>query len=202
MFGRATGSCPIQACQSDRHTPVAPTAKTAPASGRPDRAPPAPWESPRSRSTRLPSPVDHQREMLVGPHDHSLPPSCGRRLPTLVGWRPRPACAQGWDLRHPSDCLTAFVSFGRCERLLLARLLALDLRRSRWAIRTQLRPPPRPPRGSPLAARVLTLLGARLRQHRRRRRACTTVLMQGSSSTPASRCGSRPTVRTSARTAG
>jgi hypothetical protein len=35
-----------------------------------------------------------------------------------------------------------------------------------------------------------------------RRRACTTVSTQGSSSTPASRCGLRPTARTSDRTAG
>ena len=33
MCGRATGSCPFQACQSDRHTPVAPTAMTTPSAG-------------------------------------------------------------------------------------------------------------------------------------------------------------------------
>ena len=33
MCGRVTGSCPFQACQSDRHTPVAPTAMTAPSGG-------------------------------------------------------------------------------------------------------------------------------------------------------------------------
>ena len=33
MCGRSTGSCPFQACQSDRHTPLAPTAMTAPSEG-------------------------------------------------------------------------------------------------------------------------------------------------------------------------
>ncbi len=33
MCGNATGSCPRQAYQSDRHTPVAPTATTTPSSG-------------------------------------------------------------------------------------------------------------------------------------------------------------------------
>ena len=33
MCGSATGSWPFQACQSDRHTPVAPTVRTTPASG-------------------------------------------------------------------------------------------------------------------------------------------------------------------------
>jgi hypothetical protein len=33
MFGSATGSCPFQACQSDRQTPVAPTAMTTPSAG-------------------------------------------------------------------------------------------------------------------------------------------------------------------------
>jgi hypothetical protein len=33
MCGSATGSCPRQACQSDRHTPVAPTAMTTPSAG-------------------------------------------------------------------------------------------------------------------------------------------------------------------------
>jgi hypothetical protein len=33
MCGRLTGSCPFQACQSDRHTPLAPTAMTTPSGG-------------------------------------------------------------------------------------------------------------------------------------------------------------------------
>jgi len=33
MCGSATGSCPFQACQSDRHTPLAPTAMTTPSGG-------------------------------------------------------------------------------------------------------------------------------------------------------------------------
>ena len=33
MCGSATGSCPFQACQSDRHTPVAPTVMTTPSGG-------------------------------------------------------------------------------------------------------------------------------------------------------------------------
>ena len=33
MCGSGTGSCPFQACQSDRHTPVAPTAMTTPSTG-------------------------------------------------------------------------------------------------------------------------------------------------------------------------
>ncbi len=33
MCGRRTVSCPFQACQSDRHTPVAPTLITTPSSG-------------------------------------------------------------------------------------------------------------------------------------------------------------------------
>ncbi len=33
MIGKATGSCPRQACQSDRHTPVAATSTTTPSSG-------------------------------------------------------------------------------------------------------------------------------------------------------------------------
>ena len=33
MCGSATGSWPCQACQSDRHTPVAPTAMTTPSFG-------------------------------------------------------------------------------------------------------------------------------------------------------------------------
>jgi hypothetical protein len=33
MCGRSTGSCPFQACQSDRHTPLAPTAMTTPSGG-------------------------------------------------------------------------------------------------------------------------------------------------------------------------
>ena len=33
MCGSATGSCPFQACQSDRHTPLAPTAITTPSGG-------------------------------------------------------------------------------------------------------------------------------------------------------------------------
>ena len=33
MCGSTTGSCPFQACQSDRHTPVAPTAITTPSAG-------------------------------------------------------------------------------------------------------------------------------------------------------------------------
>jgi len=33
ICGSATGSCPFQACQSDRHTPVAPTAMTTPPAG-------------------------------------------------------------------------------------------------------------------------------------------------------------------------
>ncbi len=33
MCGSATGSWPCQACQSDRHTPVAPTAMTTPSAG-------------------------------------------------------------------------------------------------------------------------------------------------------------------------
>jgi hypothetical protein len=33
MCGSATGSCPFQACQSDRHTPLAPTAITTPSAG-------------------------------------------------------------------------------------------------------------------------------------------------------------------------
>ena len=35
MCGSATGSWPFQACQSDRHTPVAPTERTTPSSGQP-----------------------------------------------------------------------------------------------------------------------------------------------------------------------
>ena len=35
MCGSGTGSCPFQACQSDRHTPVAPTLMTTPSSGQP-----------------------------------------------------------------------------------------------------------------------------------------------------------------------
>lgn len=33
ICGNGTGSCPFQACQSDRHTPVAPTAMTTPSAG-------------------------------------------------------------------------------------------------------------------------------------------------------------------------
>ena len=33
MCGSPTGSCPFQACQSDRHTPVAPTMMTTPSAG-------------------------------------------------------------------------------------------------------------------------------------------------------------------------
>ncbi len=33
MCGSTTGSCPFQACQSDRHTPLAPTAITTPSAG-------------------------------------------------------------------------------------------------------------------------------------------------------------------------
>ena len=73
MCGSATGSCPFQACQSDRHTPVAPTAMTTPSAGHAGSAtsitsgsdPVARNRPPPSRDSRLAEQGQPERGSLV-----------------------------------------------------------------------------------------------------------------------------------------